>query len=129
MRIPDYADYGDHDSRQRVDKQVRAWLGEALADARQRLKPTGALAQRLDGLTFRTEFADPRVIRLAEHARFDPNVIARIHALDRHVLDVADRIRTIENEDELTAALDEAARLLDERYGALAGAPSRSATL
>ena len=124
-RLPGYADYADESARHEVDKQIRAVLGEALAAARDRLKPAGALGERLDGLLLRCEFADPRVIRAADHARFGASLVERVHALDREILECADRIRATATADELTTELDAAARYLDERFGAISDAPSR----
>jgi hypothetical protein len=123
-RIPGYADYTDEDARHEVDKQIRARLGEALSDARDRLRPTGELAEQLDGLILRCEFSDQRVVRAADHACFDRPLIDHIHALDREIVEVADRIRSIASAELLRPALDDAARLLDERFGAIASAPS-----
>ena len=123
-RIPDYADYAGEDTRHQVDKQLRAFLGEALSDARERLTPSGALAERLDALILRCEFSDQRVVRAADHACFDPPLIARIHTLDRGLVESADRVRAIDGETQLGDELDTAARLLDERFGAMAEAPS-----
>ncbi len=122
-RIPGYADYADADARHQVDKQIRAWLGEALTEARDRIKPTGALADQLEGLILRCEFSDQRVIRAADHARFDRELIDRVHALDRRIVETCDAIRTAGSPDELATLLDDAARVLDERFGALADAP------
>jgi hypothetical protein len=122
-RIPGYADYRSEDARHEVDKQIRACLGEALAVVRDRLKPTGPLGDQLEGLILRCEFSDQRVIRAADHACFDPPLIDHIHALDLALVKVADRIRETKTVDELGAELDEAARLLDERLGALSEAP------
>jgi hypothetical protein len=123
-RVPGYADYADADARHEVDKQIRAWLGEALSEVRERLEPSGALAERLDGLILRCEFSDQRVIRAADHARFDSGLVDRVHALDREIVAVADRIREVTSNDDLSAVLDDAARLLDERFGAIAEAPT-----
>jgi hypothetical protein len=123
-RIPGYADYGNVDARHQVDKQIRAWLGEALSDARARLNPEASLGERLDGLILRCEFSDQRVIRAVDHARFDDELIARIHELDRGIVEAAERIRAIASADELGTSLDDVARLLDERFGAIADAPS-----
>lgn len=123
-RIPGYADYADDGARHEVDKQIRAFLGEALAMARDRLKPAGALLERLDGLMLRCEFTDQRVIRAADHARFDPGLEDRVHQLDRQIVDCAERIQGAGSPDDLATELDTAARLLDERFGALADAPS-----
>ena len=122
-RIPGYADYGSNDARHQVDKQVRAWLGEALSEARERLTPSGAVGERVDGLIMRCEFSDQRVIRAADHARFDAALVDRVHTLDAQLIDVADRVRAASNEDELSSVLDDAARVLDERFGAIADAP------
>jgi hypothetical protein len=122
-RIPSYADYADPDARHQVDKQIRAWVGEALTEARDRLAPAGALLERLDGLLLRCEFTDQRVIRAADHARFDRELVDHVHALDRRIVDAGDAIRAAGSADELATALDDAARVLDERFGAIADAP------
>lgn len=124
-RIPGYADYADDTARHEVDKQIRAFLGEALAVARDVVKPEGALAERLDGLLMRCEFSDQRVIRAADHARFGDALVDHIHALDRGIMECADRVRAAATADDLSRELDAAARLLDERFGAIADAPSR----
>ncbi|MEA2720753.1 MAG: hypothetical protein QOJ39_2617 [Candidatus Eremiobacteraeota bacterium] len=123
-RVPGYADYADDTARHEVDKQIRAYLGEALAAVRDRLNPTGALMDRLDGLILRCEFSDQRVIRAADHARFDQALVDRIHQLDREIVGCADRIRAVTSPDELATELDVAARCLDERFGAIADAPA-----
>ena len=122
--VPGYADYADANARHHVDAQVRAILGEALTDARERLKPKPPLGEQLDGLILRCEFGDQRFIRAADHARFDQGLVDRVHALDRGITEVAERLRALSATDALGAALDEAARLLDERFGAVADAPS-----
>jgi hypothetical protein len=124
-RVPGYADYADESARHEVDKQMRAFLGEALAAARDRLTPSGALGERLDGLLLRCEFSDPRVIRAVDHARFGQALVDRVHELDREIVECADRIRAIASPEELGAELDVAARALDERFGAIADAPPR----
>jgi hypothetical protein len=123
-RVPGYADYANADARHAVDKQIRAWLGEALSEVRERLRPSGALAERLDGLILRCEFSDQRVIRATDHARFDAGLVDHVHELDRGLVSAADQIREVTSEDALSTVLDDAARLLDERFGAIADAPS-----
>jgi AraC-like DNA-binding protein len=124
QRIAGYADYANMDARHQVDKQIRAYLGEALSEARERLKPTEALVERIDGLILRCEFSDQRVIKAADHARFDQALVDRVHELDREIVECADHIREAATLDELAAQLDLAARYLDERFGAIADAPS-----
>jgi C4-dicarboxylate-specific signal transduction histidine kinase len=75
-------------------------------------------------MVLRCEFSDQRVIRAADHARFDQTLIDRVHQLDRELIEMSGRVRAASNEDELSSALDEVARLLDERFGAIADAPS-----
>jgi hypothetical protein len=123
-RVPGYAGYAQEEARHEVDKQIRAYLGEALAAARDRLHPAGALSEQIDGLLLRCEFTDLRAIRAADHARFGEELVDRIHALDRAIVEVADRIRAAGSDDEPAPLLDEAARLMDERFGALIQAPS-----
>lgn len=122
-RVPGYAGYGDEGARQQVDKQIRAYLGEALAALRERLRPAGPLAEQLDGLLLRCEFSDQRAIRAAAHADYAPAVLDRLHCLDRELVEAADRLRAVPAAG-LGPALDDAARLLDERLGALAEAPT-----
>jgi hypothetical protein len=123
-RIPGYADYANSDARHQVDKQIRAWLGEAISEARDRLQPADGLLERLDGLLLRCEFSDQRVIRAADHARFDQELVDHVHALDRRLVEAGDAVRAARSLDELAKALDDAARVLDERFGAIADAPS-----
>ena len=122
-RIPGYADYANPDARHQVDKQIRAWLGEALTEARDRVQPAGALLEQLDGLVLRSEFSDYRVLRAVDRARFDQGLVDHVHALDRRIVEVGDRIRAATSPDELATVLDDAARALDERFGAIADAP------
>ena len=122
--VPGYADYADDHARHDVDKQMRALTGEALAAARERLGPSGPLLERLDGLVFRCEFSDQRLIRAADHADFDGPLIDRVHELDRCLVEAAARLGEVSG-DGLGAALDEIARIFDERFGAIADAPPR----
>jgi hypothetical protein len=124
-RIAGYADYANDTARHQVDKQIRAWLGEAITDARVRLNPEGAVAERIDGLLFRCEFFDQRVERAVHHALFGRELVDRVHQLDRGIVEAADRIRDAADEGALSTALDDVARLLDERFGAIVDAPSR----
>jgi hypothetical protein len=124
-RIAGYADYANDAARHQVDKQVRAWLGEAISAARDRLKPAGALAERVDGLLFRCEFFDQRVERAVHHALFGRELVDHIHQLDRGIVETAERIRDAADETVFSTALDDVARLLDERFGAFLDAPSR----
>lgn len=122
-RIAGYADYSDRDARHQVDKQVRAFLGEALAGVRGRFALPEALLERLDGMMMRCEFSDQRVIRAADHATFDQRLIDRVHQVDREIVECAERLRALDTIDTLPAELDIAARCFDERFGAIVDAP------
>ena len=125
-RIRQYADYGSADGRHESDKQVRAYLGEVLAAARERLAPHAAVTEQLDALLLRCEFTDQALLRAADQARFDADVEARIHAADRRLLDLADHLRTVADGGGLATLLDEAAAAFEERARAFADAPARS---
>ncbi len=122
-RIPSYADYTSEDARHEVDKQIRAYLGEALSIVREQLRPKGPVGDQLEGLILRCEFSDPRVIRAADHASYVQPLLDHVHALDLALVNVAERIREAKTVEELGAELDEAARLLDERFGVLSEVP------
>ncbi len=122
-RIAGYADYADPAARHQVDQQVRAYLGEALSEARERLQPTGALAERLDSLLLRCEFSDQRAIRAADRAAYDRVLIDRMHALDRELVRLADAARAAAEDGALSGLIAESDRVLDERFGALAAVP------
>lgn len=123
-KVPGYADYGDHTARHRVDQQVRALVGEALAGARERLRPSGELGEHLDRLVVRCEFSDQRLVRAEDHGVFSDGLVDRVHALDRAIVDCAGRIVAAATGDELRVALAEAGPLLDQRFGAIIEAPS-----
>jgi len=125
-RIASYADYSDRDARHLVDKQVRAWAGEALAAARERLQPADpALAELADRVIWRCEFTDQRVIHAVDHGVFaDPALVERIHALDREI------VESVEGSDRLDTAafaalLARIDQLFDARAAALEASPPR----
>lgn len=124
-RVPGYADYADPEHRHQVDQQMRALLGEALADARIRLKPSGPIADQLERLILRCEFSDQHVIHAADTGRFDAPLVDRIHALDRELVEIVDRVRAVTGVADLSPVLRDASRTLDERFGAIEDAPSR----
>jgi hypothetical protein len=121
-RIPAYAGYANWDARHLVDRQIRAYLGEALAAAGDRLRPSGVLADHLDGLLVRCQFADQRGIRALEHAHFDEALLERVHAFDRAVVEAAERLDAATEAEALGTALSGAGRALDRRSGALVNA-------
>jgi len=125
VRIASYADYAHRDERHLVDKQVRAWVGEAIAVANERLRPEGATAELADRVIFRCEFSDQAVIRAVDRGTFsDAPTVDRIHALDRALVETADGAATVDAEGfaALLARLD---GLLDERASFIESTPTR----
>ncbi|HEV3156118.1 MAG TPA: hypothetical protein VGZ00_02110 [Candidatus Baltobacteraceae bacterium] len=88
-RLPGFPGYEHEDSRSSSDKQVRAFVGEALARLRERssntLSPVDA--ERLDSLLLRCEFADQRYIGTLQHADFDAADLARLAKQDRAIVE------------------------------------------
>jgi hypothetical protein len=119
--IEAYADYTDESSRHLVDKQIRAWVGEALARVRERLAPQGELGEQLEGLIFRCEFSDQRAIRAGDHASMGDALIAHIHGLDRQIVEAANSAAGIEL-DRLGEYLANVVALFDQRFGAIISA-------
>jgi hypothetical protein len=118
-KIAEYADYRDQDARHLVDKEVRAYVGEAIARLRERLTPTGAAGDALDDLLMRCEFSDQRVIRAMDHGKFgDETLVDRIHELDRALIEAADRAEGVDAAG-LSAYVDEVCALFERRFGAI----------
>jgi len=117
-KIAEYADYRDQEARHLVDKEVRAYVGEAVARMRERLGPAGA-ADVLDDLLMRCEFSDQRVIRAMDHGSFaDESLVKQIHELDRALIEAADRAGDV-GSDGLSAYAKEVGVLFDRRFGAI----------
>jgi hypothetical protein len=116
-KIAEYADYRDQDARHLVDKEVRSYVGEAVARLRER---AGAeAADLLDDLLMRCEFSDQRVIRAMDHGTFsDETLVDKIHALDRALVEAADRAESLDTQG-LTAYATEVGDLFDQRFGAI----------
>jgi hypothetical protein len=125
LRIAAYADYAHRDERHLVDKQVRAWVGEAIAAARERLAPQGATAELAERVIFRCEFSDQKVIRAVDHGSFaDVPTVDHIHALDRALIEGAEAAAAVDAAgfDALLARLD---GLLDERAALIESTPAK----
>jgi hypothetical protein len=91
-RIPGYRDYEDEAARHDSDIRVRAYVGEALAAARDRL---GALSPETTESFERTllhcMFNDLSFVQAIEHATLDQTMIAALVAGDRALVELADR--------------------------------------
>lgn len=87
--VPGYAGHADATARRLSDQQVRAWVGEMLADLRERV-PAGGFTDRLDALIFRCEFGDQHVVKAIEDSRFaGPELAELLEACDRKFIAAA----------------------------------------
>jgi hypothetical protein len=118
-RLPGYPGYDDRASRHLADQEVRAALGEALAAARERLAPAAATLDALDALLLRCEFSDQRLVHSAEVAHLTDAAAAHAIALDRRVIELADRVAAAADATTLDAAIVDANQLFDARISAL----------
>jgi hypothetical protein len=117
--VPGYAGHADAPARRLSDQQVRAWVGEMLADLQDRM-PVDAVRGRLDALLLRCEFADQHVVTAIEDQRFgEPELAAAVEACDRALVEAARPGRTTgpDGLEALVAALE---RAFDKRSSALA---------
>lgn len=121
-RIESYADYTDQDARHLVDKQIRAWVGEALSRLRERLAPPAESGAALDALLLHCEFSDQRVIRAADHGSFgEPGLMDRIHGFDRALVEIAENAGEIDLP-HLSGYIQRIDALFEERFGAIKAA-------
>jgi hypothetical protein len=96
-RIPTYAGYADEAAQRRVDQQVRAYVGEALAGLRTRLSPTGEQADLLDKLIVHCQFGDQQIIRAIDHgALAGAEIVDYVHHFDRSLVDAAGRAGSVD---------------------------------
>ena len=117
--ISGYPGHADAAARRLSDQEVRAFVGEALVDLRERLRPTGDLADRLDSLVLHCEFGDQRALKALDDERYgEPEPAARLEAVDREIVETAARAPEITLE-QLPAYLDELETLMQRRGPAL----------
>ena len=97
-RIPAYADYGDEDARHLVDKQVRAYVGEALSTLRERLAKelAGAVADMLDKLLLMCEFSNQQLMHMLDHIHLTNTEVEELHEVDHELIAHADAAYAIE---------------------------------
>jgi hypothetical protein len=94
--VPGYAGHADAAARRLSDQQVRAYVGEILADLADRL-PIDAVQERYDALLMRCEFANQHVIRAIEDDRFArPAAVAAVEEYDRKLVAAADACKTVD---------------------------------
>ena len=97
-RIPAYADYGDEDARHLVDKQVRAYVGEALSTLRERLAQelAGAIADQLERTLMMCEFSNQQLMHMLDHAHLSNTEVEELHEVDHELILTADRAEAVE---------------------------------
>jgi hypothetical protein len=87
--IPGYAGHADARARRLSDQQVRAWVGEMLADLRDRI-PLDGYRDRFEALLMRCEFGDQHVVKAIEDNRFaEPDLVELVEACDRKLIAAA----------------------------------------
>lgn len=125
-RIPAYADYGDEDARHLVDKQVRAYVGEALSLLRERCgaELAAEIAESLERVLMMCEFTNQELIAMLGHARLTEVALEELHDVDHDLISTADRAIEVEvaaleayltELDHLFARRAKAVRWLDDR--------------
>jgi hypothetical protein len=116
--VPGYAGHADAIARRLSDQQVRAWVGEMLADLEDRL-PIDAVRDQFEAVLLHCEFGDQHVIKAIEDNRFaQPDKVKLVEDVDRRLIEVANRSRTIEP-DGLSALLEDLERAFQERAAAI----------
>jgi len=115
-RIPAYADYGDEDARHLVDKQVRAYVGEALSLVRERLSTdiAGTVAEQLEKTLLMCEFSNQQLMHMLDHTTLSTVEIEELHEVDHELIQTADRANAIEAS-KLDAYLSELTSLFARR--------------
>ena len=114
-KIPDFRGYDDEEHRRLSDEQVRSYLGEALAAARERLAPLAPAAQSaLDDLVIRTGFTNQQAFRTFEDGARNTSDFGDIEAADAEIVQLADRAATIDAQ-AAAGYLSEVAFALDRR--------------
>jgi hypothetical protein len=125
-RIESYAGYTNDIDRQRSDEQIRAYVGEALARVRARLRPAGAASEALERLLVRCEFADQGVAHAFDAVDVDADEIAATAAADRELVTLADRAGEVETA-QLEPFLAQVGAALDRRWRSISRAATPSA--
>ncbi len=116
--VPGYAGHADARARRLSDQQVRAWVGEMLADLQERVPPDG-YGDRLDALLMQCEFGDQHVIKAVEDDRFgEPELVELVEACDRKLIAAASPGPNI-GPDGIPALLDALETAFKERSAAI----------
>jgi hypothetical protein len=124
-KIESYAGYTNDVARQRADEQIRAYVGEALARLRERLRPAGAAAEALERLLVRCEFADQAAAHAFDAIDVDAGEIVATAAADRELVTLADRADALDAA-ELESFLAQIAGAFDRRWRGVTAAAAPS---
>ena len=97
-RVPAYADYEDEDARHLVDKQVRAYVGEALSKLRERLGKSisGEQEEELENVLLMCEFTNQQFVHIIDHALLSNDDVEHLHTVDRELIEEAEKAGSIE---------------------------------
>ncbi len=88
--LPSYRGYVDEATRHDTDMRVRAFVGEKLSEARDRLADLSAeVADTAERLLEECMFSDQTFIRRIEHAELDAAAQAQLVAADRRLVETA----------------------------------------
>lgn len=119
-RIPAYADYGDEDARHLVDKQVRAYVGEALSTIRERLAAdlVETVSEQLEKTLLMCEFSNQQLIHILDHAHLSNTEIEELHEVDHELIQTADRANGVDSS-KLDGYLSELTQLFARRAQAV----------
>ena len=122
--VPGYAGHADVQSRRLSDQQVRAWVGEMLAELMGRV-PLDGISARVDALLLRCEFGNQHVIKAIEDERFSgPDLVRLVEEYDRKLIAAASQGPKTGPEDH-TAIVEGIEHAFDERAAAIAGGLKR----
>ena len=88
LKIPDYPGYTNEDDRRKSDELVRSYVGEALAELRDRVAASDG---KFDSVLLRAGFTNQSAFRALEFARLDDARAAGMYAADLHLVELADR--------------------------------------
>jgi hypothetical protein len=117
--VPGYAGHADARARRLSDQQVRAWVGEMLADLRERV-PLDGYGDRVEALLMHCEFSDQHVIKAIEDDRFaQPELVELVEACDRELIAAASPGRET-GPDGLPALVEALEKAFKDRSAAIA---------
>ncbi|GAC1502337.1 MAG: hypothetical protein NVS1B14_07070 [Vulcanimicrobiaceae bacterium] len=119
-RIPGFAGYADEVARRAADEQIRAVVGEAVAELRDRYPDafTGDVAQAYDAAILRCQFMNQQAFKSFEYQSLDDAAKTQITRADQALLRAAGEAQKVRAED-LRAYLQSVQTAFDARDAAL----------